>query len=291
MPSGAPGSAYGEHFFQGRWYAVPYDSSGSYVRLYDFRHRAYAPVLGRFLQVDPARSSLMVDASGNVYEFVAGRPTHAVDPSGLYPPIGVRTMRELLLRVDRECRAYCDSLRQINPNWRHASSPAWPRGRVPVPNSARDYWISYHRIPRYVSAPLEGRFELTWDVLGYFRRWDGGVFLGPGETKWYEQNFTADGYTAPPGRLAYTVAENRTNRELSFQMHRVVIFSAAARRGWAYIPPPPAPQRPGTWTYGPVLWEAVGHEWCVCRRQIESLCEVVDYMRDTLYTTQGPPSR
>jgi RHS repeat-associated protein len=48
--------------------------------LYFYRERYYDPVLGRFLQRDPAQY-----ADGmNLYSYVAGNPTHWTDPTGLF---------------------------------------------------------------------------------------------------------------------------------------------------------------------------------------------------------------
>ncbi|MGQ9636020.1 MAG: RHS repeat-associated core domain-containing protein, partial [Bryobacteraceae bacterium] len=265
-------------------------------RLYDFRHRTYAPVLGRFLQVDPLGVTPVADASGNPYEFAGGGPTHGVDPSGLFPPMGARRMSQLLRQVDQECREYCELLRRLNPNWEHAKSPEWPwLGGAPgaglAPDNPWDYWETNLPLPHVVRAPGGGAYLFVWDVRGYFRRWDGGVSLGPGDRKWFEQRFSATGYVSPPGPVDYTASELRRNRELAFQMHRVVVFFTGARRGWAYAPPPPArPGHVGRWFYGPVLWKAVGHGWCICRRPLNSLCEVIDYYQRKFISTQGPPS-
>ncbi len=53
IPSGDLSSVYGtDMLFQGRWYET-FNVSGSKLRLYHFRNRAYGPELGRFLQRDP----------------------------------------------------------------------------------------------------------------------------------------------------------------------------------------------------------------------------------------------
>ncbi len=75
-PDGTPRSesAYGVRFlFTGREYLVQ-------VGLYDYRHRAYTPTLGRFLQVDP------IDFTGgdfNLYRYCANRVSARIDPHGL----------------------------------------------------------------------------------------------------------------------------------------------------------------------------------------------------------------
>ncbi len=61
------------YLFQGR----RWDSE---VSLYYFRHRAYSPVLGRFLQRDPAGH---VKTEKNLYVYSGSRPTFNVDPFGL----------------------------------------------------------------------------------------------------------------------------------------------------------------------------------------------------------------
>ncbi|RLF40389.1 MAG: hypothetical protein DRN21_02210, partial [Thermoplasmata archaeon] len=66
-----------DHLFQGRWLCA-YESSGLQLQLYHFRHRAYSPTLGRFLQRDRA-------ATYNAYNFAGSRPTYLGDPFGLYP--------------------------------------------------------------------------------------------------------------------------------------------------------------------------------------------------------------
>ncbi|MCP9453583.1 MAG: RHS repeat-associated core domain-containing protein [Nitrospira sp.] len=77
-PDGTPRaeSAYGVRFlFTGREYLAP-------VGLYDYRHRAYSPTLGRFLQPDPIGF-----ASGdvNLYRYCANTPVIIVDPDGRTP--------------------------------------------------------------------------------------------------------------------------------------------------------------------------------------------------------------
>jgi len=71
-------SSYGTDFlFQGRWYEY-LTYSGKSLRLYHFRHRAYGPELGRFLQRDP------IDRwDGNSFEFCTGSPLGWQDPAGL----------------------------------------------------------------------------------------------------------------------------------------------------------------------------------------------------------------
>ncbi|MCP9453584.1 MAG: RHS repeat-associated core domain-containing protein [Nitrospira sp.] len=67
-----PESAYGVRFlFTGREYLSP-------LGLYDYRHRAYSPTLGRFLQVDP-----IADDDLSLYRYVGNAPWLAVDPDGL----------------------------------------------------------------------------------------------------------------------------------------------------------------------------------------------------------------
>jgi len=56
--------------------------------LYNYRARAYAPQLGRFLQTDPIGYA----AGPNVYGYVSGDPVNLVDPFGLQegePPTGI----------------------------------------------------------------------------------------------------------------------------------------------------------------------------------------------------------
>ncbi len=69
------GSAYANRFlFTGReWLA----SAG----VYDYRHRAYSPALGRFLQTDPINFK---GADINLYRYVGNAPTLRTDPMGLY---------------------------------------------------------------------------------------------------------------------------------------------------------------------------------------------------------------
>ena len=68
--------------FQGRWYWKVEAPGEGRLRLYDFRHRTYAPKLGRFLERDPL--GVWGDAAnlGNAYGFVGGMPTGRTDPSG-----------------------------------------------------------------------------------------------------------------------------------------------------------------------------------------------------------------
>jgi RHS repeat-associated protein len=49
------------------------------VGVYDFRNRAYSPVLGRFLQMDPIR----FNGGNNLYRFAGNNPVNAGDPLGL----------------------------------------------------------------------------------------------------------------------------------------------------------------------------------------------------------------
>ncbi len=77
-PDGTPRSesAYGVRLlFPGREYLVP-------LGLYDHRHRAYSPTLGRFLQVDPVA---FAGGDVNLYRFCANKPVNFVDPYGETP--------------------------------------------------------------------------------------------------------------------------------------------------------------------------------------------------------------
>ena len=72
--------------FQGRSYAclsANLPGGTRYLRLYDFRHRAYAPALGRFLQRDPIGGWGDRMARGNSYCFVDCVPLVYNDPAGL----------------------------------------------------------------------------------------------------------------------------------------------------------------------------------------------------------------
>ncbi|HAK96576.1 MAG TPA: hypothetical protein DCM87_16695, partial [Planctomycetes bacterium] len=71
--------------FQGRTYAclsANFPGGTRYLRLYDFRHRAYSPALGRFLQRDPIGA--WGDGVGlwNAYAMEAARPIESSDPMG-----------------------------------------------------------------------------------------------------------------------------------------------------------------------------------------------------------------
>ncbi|MGI8891402.1 MAG: RHS repeat domain-containing protein [Chthoniobacterales bacterium] len=68
------GTAYQvDQLFTGqKWY--------SQLGLYDLRHRAYLPSLGRFLQPDPIG---FAGDSANLYRYVGNNPVNASDPSGL----------------------------------------------------------------------------------------------------------------------------------------------------------------------------------------------------------------
>ena len=72
-----------DFLFQGRWYKV-FTSGSDYVRLYHFRHRAYSPILGRFLQRDPRRLA-EGHSSNEDYKFTRNNPLVATDPEGLVP--------------------------------------------------------------------------------------------------------------------------------------------------------------------------------------------------------------
>lgn len=67
-PSGAP------EFGYAGWYRYYADSTG----LAYLKHRYYDPVVGRFLSRDPVG----YEAGLNMYEYVSGAPTTAVDPNG-----------------------------------------------------------------------------------------------------------------------------------------------------------------------------------------------------------------
>ncbi len=73
------GSAYANRFlFTGReWLA----SAG----VYDYRHRAYSPALGRFLQNDPIRFE---GGNVNMYDYVSANPVNYLDSFGLYITYG-----------------------------------------------------------------------------------------------------------------------------------------------------------------------------------------------------------
>jgi RHS repeat-associated protein len=49
------------------------------ANLYDYRNRVYSAELGRFLQSDPIRFDA---GDGNLYRYVANRPTVVIDPDG-----------------------------------------------------------------------------------------------------------------------------------------------------------------------------------------------------------------
>lgn len=69
---GAPAPGNSDLFqYTGQTYLAP--------RLYNYRARAYAPQLGRFLQTDPIGYA----AGPNVYGYVGGDPVNLVDPFGL----------------------------------------------------------------------------------------------------------------------------------------------------------------------------------------------------------------
>jgi|GEM_PF-3372081 len=59
-------------YFQGREYLAG-------VGVYDFRNRAYSPVLGRFLQMDP----IGFGGGNNLYRFAGNDPVNSADPLGL----------------------------------------------------------------------------------------------------------------------------------------------------------------------------------------------------------------
>jgi RHS repeat-associated protein len=69
-------SAFGTRFlFTGReWLAS--------LGLYDYRHRAYSPSLGRFLQMDPIGFGA---GDVNVYRYSVNNPTGLIDPTGKNP--------------------------------------------------------------------------------------------------------------------------------------------------------------------------------------------------------------
>jgi len=71
-----------DHLFQGRWLCA-YESSGLQLQLYHFRHRAYSPTLGRFLQWDPLGNSRAVDDSSNDYVCFGANPVSNTDSTGL----------------------------------------------------------------------------------------------------------------------------------------------------------------------------------------------------------------
>jgi len=52
------------------------------LSLYDYRHRAYSPSLGRFLQMDPLGFGA---GDVNVYAYCADNPVHCTDPYGQVP--------------------------------------------------------------------------------------------------------------------------------------------------------------------------------------------------------------
>ena len=89
--------------FQGRWYWKVEAPGEGRLRLYDFRHRTYAPKLGRFLQRDPLGPWGDGANLGNGYGFVGGMPVVRTDPSGRV------TWNEFIERiiqaVAQECRA------------------------------------------------------------------------------------------------------------------------------------------------------------------------------------------
>ena len=64
--------------FQGRWYWKVEAPGEGRLRLYDFRHRTYAPKLGRFLQRDP----LSTASAANSYQAMRGNTLKFTDPSG-----------------------------------------------------------------------------------------------------------------------------------------------------------------------------------------------------------------
>ncbi|MGQ9635947.1 MAG: RHS repeat-associated core domain-containing protein [Bryobacteraceae bacterium] len=69
--------------FQGRWYWKVEAPGEGRLRLYDFRHRTYAPKLGRFLQRDPLGPWGDGSAAGNAYYGFRGSPVTANDAHGL----------------------------------------------------------------------------------------------------------------------------------------------------------------------------------------------------------------
>ena len=56
------------------------------VGIYDYRHRAYDPDLGRFLQRDPPGNWYDPVNFGNAYAYVGGDPGNGRDPWGLWMP-------------------------------------------------------------------------------------------------------------------------------------------------------------------------------------------------------------
>lgn len=66
---------YSPFSFQGREYEPD-------VQLYHFRAREYSPILGRFIEKDPAEGNIFLPASQHPYMFALNRPTTFVDPMG-----------------------------------------------------------------------------------------------------------------------------------------------------------------------------------------------------------------
>lgn len=119
-----PASAIGNAFlFTGRYYDA---ESGTY----HYRARAYHPLLGRFLQPDPAGYG----DGPNLYTYVQNRPTSSVDPSGLLsfqlsggfktnvflwisPPFSV----QLELGASGSCYQCCDKATKAVQTWANVS--------------------------------------------------------------------------------------------------------------------------------------------------------------------------
>jgi RHS repeat-associated protein len=73
-----PNPALGSYAFQGRRLSIYETASGASLPIYDFRARAYDPILGRFMQHDPAE---YID-SYNLYLCLGGNPLYYLDPTG-----------------------------------------------------------------------------------------------------------------------------------------------------------------------------------------------------------------
>jgi RHS repeat-associated protein len=140
-PGSAPiprSAVFNNLLFTGRYYEP---ESG----LYDFRRRAYHPVLGRFLQRDPLGEA----ASLNLYAYVFDNPINATDPTGLYqicqPYVfnskDPKAHQKWVVQTDREWRASTEAaMRFLDEATRHQGIDMEAKFRAGVEALDAAYW-------------------------------------------------------------------------------------------------------------------------------------------------------
>jgi RHS repeat-associated protein len=141
-------SLYGNPF---AWTGQRYDAN---VQLYHFRHRTYAPHLGRWLQRDPAG----YEDGVNLYEYVLSNPATLFDPFGLEPPNRFR-------RAQAEIKRFRAFQKKVNNG---------------------EFWnLEGERAPILPDIPQRRRFSASHPAYDY-RPW--GVSVGPYDGESYKDH-------------------------------------------------------------------------------------------------------